>query len=159
MLNVFDGLLRPKEDGTLEPAIAEKYTISEDGLTYTFTLRKGVKFHNGDSVTVEDVIYSFDRLMGTGDGEALSSDFDTIKSIKSPDENTIVINLSEVDSTFLAFLTAKDSAIIPQSNDGVHNEHPIGTGSFKFISYSPASTIVLEKNEGGNATSSPMTIL
>lgn len=147
MLNVFDGLLAPNEDGTLKPALAEEYETSEDGLTYTFKLREDVKFHNGDPVTAEDVVYSFNRLMGTDNDEPLSADFDGIESIESPDENTIVITLSEADSTFLTFLTAKDSAIIPESNDDAHNDHPIGTGPFKFVSYSPGSNLVLEKNE------------
>ena len=61
MFNVFEGLVKPTSTGDLTPAVAEKYTISEDGLTYTFTLREGVKYHNGETVTAEDVIYSISR--------------------------------------------------------------------------------------------------
>ena len=61
MFNVFEGLMKPTPDGDLIPAVAENYTVSEDRLTYTFTLRDGVKFHNGDTVTAEDVVYSIDR--------------------------------------------------------------------------------------------------
>lgn len=147
MLNVFEGLLAPNEDGTLKEAIAEGYEISEDGLTYTFTLREGVKFHNGDEVTADDVVYSFNRLTGKDNDEPLSSDFDGVESIEAAADDTVVITLSEVDSTFLAYLTAKDAAIIPENNDEDHNTHPIGTGPFQFVSYSPGSDLILEKNE------------
>src|SRR5699024_4965739 len=76
-----------------------------------------------------------------------TSDFEVIESIEAPDDNTVVITLDEPDSTFIAYLTAKDAAIIPESNDEDHNDHPIGTGPFKFESYSPGSNLVLEKNE------------
>ena len=61
MFNVFEGLMKPTSTGDLIPAIAENYTVSEDRMTYTFTLREGVKFHNGDTVTAEDVAYSINR--------------------------------------------------------------------------------------------------
>lgn len=147
ILNIFDGLLVGDTDGTLKPSLAEDYNVSEDGLTYTFTLREGVTFHNGDPLTVEDVQYSFERLMGTETGEPLSSNFDNIASLDAPDEKTFVIKLKEPNSAFLSYLTALHSAIIPKSNDGKHNENPIGTGPFQYSSYSPENNMVLVKNE------------
>ena len=146
ILNMYDGLLAGDTDGSLIPAIAEDHEISEDGLVYTFDIREGVKFHNGEDVTVNDIVYSFERLMGTVTGEPLSSDFDNIASLGTPDEHTFVITLKEPDSTFISYLTALNAAIIPESNDGNHNNQPIGTGPFKFASYSPESELVLEKN-------------
>ncbi len=64
ILNIFEGLMAPETDGSLKEGLAESYEISEDGLTYTFKIRQGVKFHNGDDLTMEDIQYSFDRLMG-----------------------------------------------------------------------------------------------
>ena len=61
MFNVFEGLMKPTPDGDLTPAIAEKYEVSEDRRTYTFHLREGVQFHNGETVTAEDVVYSIQR--------------------------------------------------------------------------------------------------
>lgn len=60
MFNLFEGLVKPNSKGELIPAVAERYQLSEDGRTYTFTLREGVKFHNGATVTAEDVVYSID---------------------------------------------------------------------------------------------------
>lgn len=147
ILNIYDGLLVGDTDGSLQPALAEEYTVSDDGLTYTFTLRDGVTFHNGDPLTVEDVQYSFERLMGVETGEPLSSNFENVASLDAPDEKTFVITLKEPNSAFLSYLTALHSAIVPKSNDGNHNEKPIGTGPFQFSSYNPENNMVLVKNE------------
>lgn len=146
ILNMFEGLMAPQTDGSLEPALAETYDVSEDGLTYTFTLKDNLKFHNGEPVTVEDVKYSFDRLMGTESGEPLSSSFENVTSIETPDEKTFKITIAEPNSNFLYAMTALHSAIIPKSNDGKHNDNPIGTGPFKFVSYTPGNALKLEKN-------------
>ncbi|MCM3709195.1 ABC transporter substrate-binding protein [Sporosarcina luteola] len=147
MLNIFEGLLAPETDGTLKPGVAEEYEVSDDGLTYTFKLRENIKFHNGDPVKIEDVKYTFERLMGVGNDETLSSKFKIVASLDAVDESTFKITLTEPNSTFLFSLTALDSAIIPKSNDGNHNESPIGTGPFKFGKYNPGSNLIVEKNE------------
>lgn len=147
ILNMFEGLVSPTTEGTIEPAVAKEYEISEDGLTYTFKLRDNVTFHNGEPVTVEDVTYTFDRLMGTTSGEPLSAEYEQVESIEVPDESTIIITLKEPNSNFLYSLTALHAAIIPESNDGQHNEQPIGTGPFKFVSYNPGASLFLEKND------------
>lgn len=67
LFNIFEGLVKPNSDGEMIPAVAEKYTLSEDGTTYTFTLREGVKFHNGQTVTAEDVVYSINRCAAVPD--------------------------------------------------------------------------------------------
>lgn len=146
ILNMFDGLLAGDTDGSLKPAIATDYTISDDGLTYTFAIRDDVKFHNGEALTVDDIVYTFERLMGANGKDPLSSDFAIIDSLDSPDDHTFVIHLKEPNSAFITYLTALDSAIIPKSNDGKHNENPIGTGPFQFKSYRPGANLVLEKN-------------
>lgn len=64
IMNLFEGLMAPETNGSLKEGLAESYEVSEDGLTYTFKIRQGVKFHNGDDLTMDDIQYSFDRLMG-----------------------------------------------------------------------------------------------
>ncbi|UPW84688.1 ABC transporter substrate-binding protein [Lysinibacillus sp. Ag94] len=147
ILNIFEGLMAPETDGTLKEGLAESYSLSDDGLTYTFKIRPGVKFHNGEDLTVEDIQYSFDRLMGKNGGEKMSNSFDNVASTEAPDANTFVIKLKEPNSNFLYSLTARQSAILPKSNDGKHNENPIGTGPFAFVKYSPGSNLELKKNE------------
>lgn len=147
ILNIFEGLMAPQTDGTLIEGLAESYAISEDGLTYTFNIRPGVKFQNGEDLTVEDIQYSFDRLMGKNGGEKMSNSFDNVASTEASDANTFVIKLKEPNSNFLYSLTARQSAILPKSNDGKHNENPIGTGPFAYIKYSPGTNLELKKNE------------
>ncbi|GGE26345.1 diguanylate phosphodiesterase [Pullulanibacillus camelliae] len=146
MLNVFEGLVNPAPNGGIEPGVAKSYKMSEDGLTYTFKLRPGIKFHNGDPVTVQDVEYSFDRLTGKSTGQPLSSSLAAIiKSVTAPDDQTIVIKLKKPYSPFLTELTAVDAAILDKKNDAKQNTHPIGTGPFKFVEYKPENKLVLEK--------------
>lgn len=96
------------------PAVAERYDISDDGLVYTFTLREGVKFHNGDPVTAEDVIYSINRCAGNSGDSALVSALSAIQDLKATDERTVTFRLEQPDMELIYFLTA---AIIPQSSE------------------------------------------
>lgn len=141
LFNIFEGLLKPNEKGELYPAVAESYEISPDGLTYTFKLRSGVKFHNGQAVTSADVKFSYERLAGIGTGKPLSTAFGSVQSIEAPDPSTVVIKLKENNSSFLTALTA---AIIPNGYED-SNKHPIGTGPFKFKEYLPGQRLVVEK--------------
>ena len=77
----------------------------------------------------------------------MKADFEQVVSLETPDEKTIVLTLKEPNSNFLYSLTALRAGIVPESNDGQHNENPIGTGPFKFVSYSPGNNLVLEKHE------------
>ncbi|WP_027092834.1 ABC transporter substrate-binding protein [Cohnella thermotolerans] len=142
LFNLFEGLLKPNDKGELYPAIAESYEISPDGLTYTFKLRDGVKFHNGSPVTSADVKYSYDRLAGKVTGTPLLASFASVDSITAPDDKTVVIKLKENNTSFLTALT---SAVIPKDYKD-SNKQPIGTGPFKFKEYVPGQRIVLEKN-------------
>lgn len=147
ILNMFEGLMAPETDGSLKYAIAESHEVSEDGLEYTFKIRQGVKFHDGSDVTIDDVKYTFDRLMGTNGGEKMKNNFDNVVSAEAVDESTFKFVLAEPNSNFLYSLTALTSAVIPASNDGKHNENPIGTGPFAFEKYSPGMNLIVKKNE------------
>lgn len=142
LFNVFEGLVKPDESGNLIPAIASSYEISKDALQYTFKLRQGVKFHNGNTVTAEDVKYSLDRASGKEDGKILKAELANIKSVDVKDASTIEINLTKADTDFLPYLT---SAIIPKDYKD-QNTKPIGTGPFKFVQYTKQQQLVLQKN-------------
>lgn len=142
LFNVFEGLLKPDENGNLINAVASDYTISEDGLVYTFTLRDGVKFHNGNEVTAEDVKYSLERVSGLLDGVALISTLQTIQSVDILDEKTVQVT---VDSANLELIYSFVAAIIPEGSGEDAEATPIGTGPFSFVSYTPQEGIVLKK--------------
>ncbi|WP_022761676.1 MULTISPECIES: ABC transporter substrate-binding protein [unclassified Butyrivibrio] len=141
LFNVYEGLVKPDQDGNLQPAIASEYTISEDGKTYTFTLREGVKFHDGSTVTAEDVKYSIERNAGTDGTDPLISAFSNIDSVEIADDSTVVMTLKEANTEFLAYMTV---AIIPASNEDPEG-NPVGTGPYKFVSRSPQENVILTK--------------
>lgn len=143
LFNIFEGLVKPDSDGNLVEAIAEKYEISEDAKVYTFTLRDGVKFHNGNAVTAEDVKYSIDRCADTSNGEPLVSAYSIVESVNVLDDHHVEVVLSEPNTEFLAYMT---TAIIPKDYAETETA-PIGTGPFKYVSRNPQENIVLEKNE------------
>ncbi len=142
LFNIFEGLVKPDKDGNLIPAVAESYTISEDGLSYTFKIRDGIKFHNGNKVTVEDVKYSVYTAAGLPGGKPLVNGFENIKSVDTIDTSTVRINLKQADYDFLPYLTA---AIIPKDYKD-QNKNPIGTGPFKFESFKPQESLTMKKN-------------
>lgn len=143
LFNVFEGLLKPNNKGELKEALAESYEVSEDGLAYTFHIREGVKFHNGEELTSEDVKYSYEKLAGIKTGKPLYSTFQNVKSIEAPDTKNIIIHLKEKEASFLTAVTA---AVIPAGYEE-NKTKPIGTGPFKFVDYQPGQKLVVEKNK------------
>ena len=143
IFNIFEGLVKPDENGNLINAVASDYTISEDGLVYTFTLRDNVKFHNGNVVTAEDVKYSLERVSGLLDGTPLISTLSTIKSVDILDEKTVQVTVENANTELIYSFVA---AIIPAGSGEDETADPIGTGPFSFVSYKPQEGIVLAKN-------------
>jgi len=141
LFNLFEGLVKPDENGNLNPAVASEYTISEDNKVYTFTLRDGIKFHDGSNVTVEDIKYSIERNAGTDGSEPLISSYSNIDSVNIIDDKHVEVVLKEGDSDFLTQLTV---AIIPASNaDPATNV--IGTGPYKYVSSSPQENFIMTR--------------
>ncbi len=141
LFNMFEGLVKPASDGSLIPAVASAYEESEGGKVYTFTLREGVKFHDGSLVTAEDVKFSIDKCADTSNGGPLVAAFSNIESVEIADASTIVITLKDADTEFLAYMT---TAIIPAANTNP-DTNPIGTGPYKFVSRSPQENFIMEK--------------
>ena len=145
LFNVFEGLVKPNSDGEMIPAVAEKYTLSEDGTTYTFTLREGVKFHNGQTVTAEDVVYSINRCAAVPEGQEkpLVAAFSAVKSVEALDEKTVAVTIAQRDLEFISYMTA---AIIPADYEN-QDTAPVGTGPFRFVSRTPQQDFVMERFE------------
>ena len=129
--------------------MAESWDLSDDGLTYTFKLRTGVKFHNGREMVASDVKYSFERLVDPATKSTSAADLASMKSIEAPDDQTVVITLNAVDSSFLSFLVGQSCIIIAKEvveENGDLSQVAVGTGPFKFVEYVPNTRVVLEKN-------------
>ncbi len=164
--SLFDGLLDYVPGTTeLRPGLAESYEISENGTVFTFTLREGVKFHNGREMTAEDVKNSLDRVtapetQSPGAGffasiagfDAISSgDADTLSGVEVVDPETVKITLSRPDATFLHVMALNFASIVPQETVAEHGtdfgKHPIGTGAFKLDEWTIGQRLVFAKNE------------
>lgn len=146
LFNIFEGLVKPDSDGNIIPAVAESYDVSDDGTQYTFTLRDGIRFHNGELVTVDDVVFSISRCAGLLDDGAYTaaSTLASIVSIEATDDTTVVITISESNLEFLAMLATTNAAIIPKDYDDQATQ-PIGTGPFHYVSRAPQENIVMER--------------
>ena len=143
LFNVFEGLVKPNSSGEMKGAVAESYTVNAEGTEYTFVLRQGVKFHNGQTVTAEDVKYSLDRAAGKLPGQEapLVSDFKTVDQIEIVDDKTIKLTLSSPNTEFIAFMTV---AIIPKDYDD-QAKNPVGTGPYKYVSFTPQDSFVMTR--------------
>src|SRR5713226_538923 len=147
--HIYSMLVRLKPDLTVEPDLAEKWDISADGKTYTFTLRKGVKFHSGKPLVAADVKYTFDRLVDKATASPNATLLAPAESVAAPNETTVVITLKTADASFLTNLVAPATAIINKDavdKYGDLTKNADGTGPFKFKEYVPNTRVVLERN-------------
>lgn len=144
LFNVYEGLLKPDSQGNNIPAVAESYEVSEDLKTYTFKLRKGVKFHDGTFVTADDVKYSIEKFAGiSGPLESDVTAFSVIEAVNIIDPETVEIKLETPDGDLPTYLAMVTAAIIPMSNKNPDTV-AIGTGPYKYISRSPQENIIVE---------------
>ena len=146
--NVMEGLVRIDRTGRIVPALAGDYKVSKDGKEYTFSLKKGVKFHDGKAFGAEDVKLTFDRLMDPKNATAHPEYYKDIESVQVVDNSTVKIRLKNVNSMFLFNLARPDSIIVNhQAIDKLKTE-PIGTGPFKFVEWVRGDHITLAKFDG-----------
>ena len=141
MDQIFDGLLDVDEDGNLVPDLAESYEISEDGLTYTFKLKEGVKFHDGSDFSADDVYYTYDKLSGLSSGEPMSSKFSVIKEMEVISPTEIKMTLDAVNNSFIYL---QNQPIVKKEYED-NQTKPLGTGPYKFVSYTPGEGMVMER--------------
>jgi peptide/nickel transport system substrate-binding protein len=163
--SIFDGLMDYKPGTTeLVPDLAESYSISDDGQTYTFKLRDGLKFHNGRAVTAADIKYSIERAINPATQGPGGGFFGSIKGyddmvgsakatqasgITTPDDKTVVIALTRPDATFLHIMAINFGFAVPKEEVEKYGadfgKHPVGTGAFKFVGWTPGQKLELER--------------
>ena len=149
---IHDALLRPLPGQKMGNSLAESWKESPDGLTYEFKLRRGLKFHNGDPVTTEDVKFSFERYKGAG-ARPLQ---ERVRQVEILDPLTVRFQLKEPWPDFLTFYGTSATAagiVVPkkyltQVGDDGFRKHPIGAGPYKFVSHTPGVDVVLEAYPG-----------
>jgi len=144
--NVYESLTIVAENGEVHPNLAKSWDISEDGLTYTFHLAEGVMFHDGSAFNADDVLYSFNRAMAEDSVNPSKGIFKSIESVAAPDANTIEIKLKGKDAFFLFNMGQGDSAIVAEETAATNNATPVGTGPFKFDSWTRGDRLTLVKN-------------
>ncbi|MCO5217901.1 MAG: ABC transporter substrate-binding protein [Thermomicrobiales bacterium] len=145
--NIFEGLYMVNEVYELEPVLADSYEPSEDGLVYTFKLKTGVTFHNGDPFTSADVIYTYNWIMDEANASTRLSNFDLVETVEAPDDTTIVVTLKEADVTFM--INVATVFIYPATYHAEIGENdfkvaPVGTGPFKFGEMNPQQRVRLD---------------
>jgi peptide/nickel transport system substrate-binding protein/oligopeptide transport system substrate-binding protein len=162
--SIFDGLMDYEPGSTkLAPDLAESYTISDDGQTYTFKLRDGLKFHNGRAVTSADVKYSLERAVSPatqspgggyfgaikGYDEMVAGKATGLSGVTAPDDKTVGIALTRPDATFLHLMAINFGFVVPKEEVEKYGadfgKHPVGTGAFKFVEWVPGQKLELER--------------
>ena len=144
--NVFEGLTRIDRNGEVKPALAESWTVSDDGLTYTFKLHDGVAFHDGTAFDSADVKFSLERAMAEDSTNAQKGLFAGIDSVAAPAADTVVITLKQPAGNFLFNLGWGDAVIVAPESAAENKNTPIGTGPFKFDRWVKGDRIELVNN-------------
>lgn len=142
--NIYEGLVTRSEDNTIEPRLASEYEISEDGLTYTFTLNEGVTFHSGDALTSADVVASYEQVR-TDETLQGNAEFAAVSSITAPDASTVEITLSEPNQNFLFALTGPAGLVFRSGDTTDLQTAENGTGPFTLSSWNKGSTITFSR--------------
>ncbi len=147
-INIYEGLTEFASDGSVIPALAQSWDISEDGLTYTFTLQSGVKFHDGSDMTASDVVWSLNRARAEDSVNAQKTLFANIADVSAPDDTTVVVTLSQPTGNFLFNMAWGDAVVLNEGDDvEALKTAPNGTGAFTFTNWVQGDSITMTRNE------------
>ena len=143
--NIFEGLTKVNGDGSVTPLLAESWTISGDYETYTFKLRQGVKFQDGEPFTSAEVKFSFERAVAEGSTNKDKAMFANMAAVETPDPATVVVTLKEPYPDLLFHLGLSPAVIVDRKSAAGNAQHPVGTGPFVFESWSKGASVTLAK--------------
>lgn len=145
--NIFEGLTRFGPDGSVNPALAEQWSIENDGTRYVFTLHSGVTFHDGAEFTADDVKFSLDRASAEDSTNAQKQLFANIESVEVVDAQTVAINLANPDGNLLFNLAWGDAIILDEASVADAATQPVGTGPFMFDKWVQGDRIEIVRND------------
>ncbi|MCA8909544.1 MAG: ABC transporter substrate-binding protein [Rhodospirillaceae bacterium] len=143
--NIFEGLTRIDETGTVQPALAESWDVSDDGLVYTFHLHDGVTFHDGTAFDADDVVFSLDRARAEDSVNAQKGYFEPIAEVTALSPTEVEVRLSGPDGLFLFHLGQGDAAMVAPESAETNGTNPIGTGPFRFVDRVEGDRVMLER--------------
>ncbi len=147
LYNVYENLVKVDQSGEIVPALAESWEVSDDRLTYTFTLVEGAEFTNGEPLTAEDVVFSIEQVRSDDWTISLKSGMDVVESAEATSPTEVQVTLSEPSNSWLYGMTTRIGAIFSETGvDDLAND-PIGTGPYRFAEWNRGSAITLERNE------------
>lgn len=146
--NIYEGLTRFGPDGAVNRGLAKSWDVSADGLTYTFTLQSGVKYHSGADMTASDVVWSLNRARADDSVNAQKGLFASIADVSAPDDTTVVVTLSAPNGNFLFNMAWGDAVILNEGDDiEALKSAPNGTGAFMFTNWVQGDSITLTRND------------
>ncbi len=143
---LFNGLTRMAEDLSVQPDLAESWAYSDDLRRWTFRLHRGVKFHDGREMTADDVVALFERLLDPANAAPSRSNYDMVGRVSAADPYTVVFELTSPYGGFADILSDRQVKIVPRGSAAQLASHPIGTGPFRFVSYTPGDRLVMARN-------------
>ncbi len=147
--NVLEGLTKINVDGSVTPLLADSWSMEPDGKSYTFKLKKGVKFHDGEAFDAADVKFSFERAKDDkSTNKAKKAVFDNIRRIDAPDAHTVILTLDNADPNFLFRVGENTAVILDEKSAAGAATKPIGTGPFTFDEWKKGTSVSLKKWPG-----------
>ena len=144
--NIYEGLVRIDRDGAIQPGLAKRWTVAADGLTYTFELQSGVRFHNGEMFDAAAAKFTLDRARGPQSINSQKAFYAVIAAIDTPDPHTLVVHLAKPAGNLLFWLGWPAAVMVEPTSAESDRTAPVGTGPFRFSAWARGDRIELVRN-------------